>query len=307
MIRAKSHSMFESNHVSAAQRGLSSYISSLYKYQEMPIQDWINMKSKMEALELEISHVKRTNMLLNLELDKVNAHLARITANNDGEDLQEETNGWRKECEFLVQQVDWMHRQLQAAYASHMELTHPRYEAEATRELCVQVKDLTASLRMWQSAFQQAEEKYRRKCDGERVLKQNLREREAQLSSLVERLSGYESEFQKSLSNYEELMRLSTELELLEGNRDHTHFNAEDRAASSSLGKNQQGSNNISMPVVSIIRGVSDMPGALPKQDQSPTKSSETISPSAEATIVVDQLSVSILSWVALLATYMLS
>ncbi|KAF8956733.1 hypothetical protein BGZ52_000064, partial [Haplosporangium bisporale] len=74
--------------------------------------------------------------------------------------------------------------------------------SEVSRQLHSEVKELTESLRSWQSAFQQAEEKYRRKCDGERALKQTLRERETQLSGLVSKLSSYESDFQKSIADY---------------------------------------------------------------------------------------------------------
>ncbi|KAG0352406.1 hypothetical protein BC939DRAFT_313177 [Gamsiella multidivaricata] len=339
MIRAKSYSMFESNNLGSSAdssimltpsqrmriiQGLmpSSAISPssipMDHHSEMSAREWIQMQSKMQALELEVSHVKRTNTLLNQELDKVNANLRRLAALASGD--EDGGEGWRREYEFLVQQVDWMHRQLQQAqaeqYAERMRLdvsemaltgagaTPSRYQTEMTRELCTEVKDLTTSLRMWQSAFQQAEEKYRRKCDGERALKKTLQEREAQLSSLVEKLSGYEGEFQKSIANYEELMRLSAELELLQGpSTTEDQQEARDFASSSSKGR-----------VVSNDK--SNMPGTFPGQlwgrssvteDSSAITTTTTTTTTTTDTLTVDQLSVSILSWAALLATYMLS
>ncbi|KAF9352416.1 hypothetical protein BGX26_009757 [Mortierella sp. AD094] len=173
MVRAKSYSMFESSNYGPSSshpwgpsqqmeymNGLSPASASNH-HGEMPTRDWVMIQSKMQALELEISHIRRTNMLLNQELDKVNAHLSRITGNSE-DDEDGQGAGWRREYEFLVQQVDWMHQQLQLAHAEKQ--GRPQFQAEMTRELCTEVKGLTASLRMWQSAFQQAEEKYRRKC-----------------------------------------------------------------------------------------------------------------------------------------------
>jgi len=40
-----------------------------------------------------------------------------------------------------------------------------------TRQLHAEVKDLTASLRDWQAAFQQADGKYRKKCGNRLLLK----------------------------------------------------------------------------------------------------------------------------------------
>lgn len=130
----------------------------------IPTRDWIKMQTRINSLETEIVHVTRTNQLLNQELDKVSGHLQRLTSEN-GE-------GWRKEYEFLVQQVDLMHRQLQIAHSqSSFEAEgngHQgqlvRGQPEMTRKLHAEVKDLTASLKSWQTAFQQADEKYRRKC-----------------------------------------------------------------------------------------------------------------------------------------------
>ncbi|KAF9927029.1 hypothetical protein BGZ67_007788, partial [Mortierella alpina] len=177
-------------------------------FTEMPTRDWIKMQSKIQALETEVFHVSRTNRLLNDELDKLTGILARLTAGDDGEQKQVEGGNsnssssqpaWRREYEFLVQQVDLMHRQLQAAQSELGGRTTPQGRArveemevsrstEVTRQLHAEVKDLTASLKMWQSALQQTDSQYRRKCDDERVLKQTLRERESELSNLVEKL-----------------------------------------------------------------------------------------------------------------------
>ena len=206
LIRAKSYSESSAVHgrnVSQSWGPAQSYASAMASsptpdHVEMPTKDWIRMHSKIQELELEVSHVKRTNLLLNVELDKVNGHLARLTANGDDDDAE----GWRREYEFLVQQVDWMHRQLQLAQAnqqqqqqrqqhrqqqskqqklpqqqeqqlacSHMAdmsatgmVLRPQLEVAMARELRAEVKDLTASLKLWRSAFQQAEEMYRHKC-----------------------------------------------------------------------------------------------------------------------------------------------
>jgi len=141
----------------------------------MPTHDWVKMQTRINSLELEVQHVTRTNILLNQELDKLNYHLLRLTS--------EEGAGWRKEYEFLVQQVDLMHRQLQQAYSqghgqgqgggrSAVSSLSTRLntaegqqqQPEMTSQLHAEVKDLTASLRSWQAAFQQAEAKYRKKC-----------------------------------------------------------------------------------------------------------------------------------------------
>ncbi|KAF9575119.1 hypothetical protein EC968_004345 [Mortierella alpina] len=270
----------------------------------MPTRDWVQMQTRIQSLETEIVHVSRTNQLLNQELDRVNGHLRRLTS--------AEGEGWRKEYEFLVQQVDLMHRQLQDAHyqsgANNMHGNQRRIseggEPGMTRQLHAEVKDLTASLRTWQAAYQQAEENYRRKCDGERALKQMLRERENQLSSLVDKLSGYESEFKKSISNYEELMRLSSELEALEGKRkliDSSIGTSGTSGGSSSIGSTSMPVNGNSFspePNVSHISGTDhSMPGLFP--DYEHTRQVTAVN--------ADQLTVSILSWAALLATYILS
>ncbi|KAF9147328.1 hypothetical protein BG015_011052 [Linnemannia schmuckeri] len=231
LIRAKSFSMFESTSDSLMSSGgrhyqpysnRNSFMNPNYNpsidFSEivMPTRDWIKMQTRINSLETEIAHVTRTNQLLNQELDKVSGHLQRLTSENGV--------GWRKEYEFLVQQVDLMHRQLQIAHSQGSlggegggQLV--RGLPEMTRQLHAEVKDLTASLKSWQTAFQKADEKYRRKCDGERELKQILRERETQLSGLVEKLTGYENEFKKSMSNCEQLARLTSELEALDSKK----------------------------------------------------------------------------------------
>ncbi|KAF9378852.1 hypothetical protein CPC16_011084, partial [Podila verticillata] len=291
VIRAKSYSMFESSSGSMwshpeqdiARRAYGGNIArNSMGLPEMPTRDWVKMQTRISTLEQEVSHASRTNLLLNQELDKVSDHLQRLTS--------ESGEGWRREYEFLVQQVDLMHRQLQVAYnemrngGQHTGNTSRRGstigQAEVTRELHAEVKELTASLRTWQAAFRNAEENYRRKCDGERELKQTLRERENQLSSLVEKLTGYESEFQKSISYYEELMRLSSELEALEGRGDSP------MALALESGSSEQPYANTH----------NHMPGYFPE------RSSEH-----HTFANIDQLSVSILSWATLLATYILS
>ncbi|KAG9324551.1 hypothetical protein KVV02_006045 [Mortierella alpina] len=318
LLRAKSFSMFESSShcshsgvvgyrqqqpyhypvpsVMAGNRAFS--ISEVV----MPTRDWVQMQTRIQSLETEIGHVSRTNQLLNQELDTVSGHLRRLTS--------AEGEGWRKEYEFLVQQVDLMHRQLQDAHyqsgAHHVQGNQRRIgegrEPGMTRQLHAEVKDLTASLRTWQAAYQQAEENYRRKCDGERALKQSLRERENQLSSLVDKLSGYESEFKKSISNYEELMRLSSELEALEGKHKLIDSNSRSNSQSnSSKGSTSMAVNGDSLSPQSSLTHISgmdhSMPGLFP--DDEHTRHATAVN--------ADQLTVSILSWAALLATYILS
>ncbi|KAF9952694.1 hypothetical protein BGZ72_006005 [Mortierella alpina] len=261
----------------------------------MPTRDWVQMQTRIQSLETEIGYVSRTNQLLNQELDKVSGHLRRLTS--------AEGEGWKKEYEFLVQQVDLMHRQLQDAHyqtgANNMHGNQRRIgegrEPGMTRQLHAEVKDLTASLRTWQAAYQQAEENYRRKCDGERALKQTLWERENQLSSLVDKLSGYESEFKKSISNYEELMRLSSELEALESKRKLIDSSSSSQGSTSMTVDH---SSSAPHPSLAHISGTDrSMPGLFPDDEHT-----------RQATAVnADQLTVSILSWAALLATYILS
>lgn len=144
----------------------------------MSTRDWVKMQSRINELEMQISHVSRANQLLNQELDKVNGHLLRLTSDENGECDE----GWRREYEFLVQQVDLMHRQLQMAqnpqYQYQLVMQHQQQQrqqqqlpapesadrSEVSRQLHSEVKELTESLRSWQAAFQQAEEQYRRKC-----------------------------------------------------------------------------------------------------------------------------------------------
>ncbi|KAF9318167.1 hypothetical protein BG003_011727 [Podila horticola] len=294
LVRAKSYSQFETNRKAIGYSPISSYTStspSLSSYHthsagamsEMSTRDWVKMQSRINELEMQISHVSRANQLLNQELDKVNGHLLRLTSDENG-DCDE---GWRREYEFLVQQVDLMHRQLQMAqnpqYQYQLLMQHQQQQrqqlpapesvdrSEVSRQLHSEVKELTESLRSWQAAFQQAEEKYRRKCDGERALKQTLRERETQLSGLVSKLSSYESDFQKSIANY------TTQIDTLFTKNNKTS----DRAADGSEDKNKDESEDMHMP------------GTFPS--------------ATELTDSNEQFSVSILSWAALLATYMLS
>ncbi|CAO3571273.1 unnamed protein product [Mortierella alpina] len=267
----------------------------------MPTRDWVQMQTRIQSLETEIGHVSRTNQLLNQELDRVSGHLRRLTS--------AEGEGWKQEYEFLVQQVDLMHRQLQDAhyqagansvYGNQRQIGEGR-EPGMTRQLHAEVKDLTASLRKWQAAYQQAEENYRRKCDGERALKQTLWERENQLSSLVDKLSGYESEFKKSISNYEELMRLSLELEALESKRKLIDSSSSSSSSGNSKGSASVGVYGISPYSQSNLTRLSGtdrtMPGIFPDGDH--TRQAIAVN--------TDQLTVSILSWAALLATYILS
>ncbi|OAQ26504.1 hypothetical protein K457DRAFT_22166 [Linnemannia elongata AG-77] len=320
LIRAKSFSMFESSSDSLMGGGgrhyqpysnrnsfMNPYYNASMDFPEIviPTRDWIKMQTRINSLETEIVHVTRTNQLLNQELDKVSGHLQRLTSEN-GE-------GWRNEYEFLVQQVDLMHRQLQIAHSqSSFEAEgngHQgqlvRGQPEMTRKLHAEVKDLTASLKSWQTAFQQADEKYRRKCDGERELKQTLREREIQLSSLVEKLSGYENEFKKSMSNYEQLARLTSELEALDGKRKlaegdrSTVTTASMSTSTSTLAQSSsstQSSTTATNAHIYPVSKQSGMPGHFPD-----TNSQRQPAPST------DHLTVSILSWAALLATYILS
>ena len=108
--------------------------------------------------------------------------------------------------------------------------------------------------------------------DGERALKQTLRERETQLSGLVSKLSSYESDFQKSIANY--TCQIDT---LLTKNNNGKKANDE--------------KDNKESAGISQLEDM-HMPGTFPS----------TTEHSAD-----EQFSVSILSWAALLATYMLS
>ncbi|KAG0283232.1 hypothetical protein BGZ96_012393 [Linnemannia gamsii] len=173
-----------------------------------------------------------------------------------------------------------------------------------TRKLHAEVKDLTASLKSWQTAFQQADDKYRRKCDGERELKQTLRERESQMSNLVEKLSGYENEFKKSMSNYEQLARLTSELEALDGKRklsegDRSTVNTASMSTSTStLAQSIPSSPSTPATTANIdpVYKQPGMPGLFPDPHTQRQPAPST-----------DHLTVSILSWAALLATYILS
>ncbi|KAF9144092.1 hypothetical protein BGX30_013889 [Mortierella sp. GBA39] len=322
LIRAKSFSMFESSSDSLMGGGGRHYLpysnrnsfmnpnyNASMDFPEimMPTRDWIKMQTRINSLETDIAHVTRTNRLLNQELDKVSGHLQRLTS-ADGE-------GWRKEYEFLVQQVDLMHRQLQISDSqssfgvegNEHQGQLVRGQPEMTRQLHTEVKDLTASLKSWQTAFQQAEGKYRRKCDGERELKQTLRERENQLSILVEKLSGYENEFKMSMSNYEQLSRLTSELEALDGKRklvEGDRGTVTTVSMSTSTSTLAQSSSPALPPLpttattahIDLINKQSGMPGLFPDANSQRQPAPST-----------DHLTVSILSWAALLVTYILS
>ncbi|KAG0376109.1 hypothetical protein BGX24_008279 [Mortierella sp. AD032] len=295
---------------------------------EMPTRDWVKMQCKIQALETEVSHVSRTNTLLNQELDKVTAHLSRLLNSETDDDNQQGHEGqivrgagpvesWRREYEFLVQQVDLMHRQLQLAQSEHhararfgMEVVaSPRSEnrSEMTQQLYSEVKDLTASLKMWQTAFQQADEKYRRKCDGERMLKETLRDRETQLTTLVDKLSGCESEFRKSITNYDEMMRLSAKIEVLESQQA-----ANPKVSLLALEPSQDASSTSATASTAVDNNSNtnddEMPGSFPGMNKGQTRRRSNTLPSNMASPAsVEHVSVSILSWATLLATYMLS
>ncbi|KAF9358703.1 hypothetical protein BGX26_001139 [Mortierella sp. AD094] len=224
MVRAKSYSIFEDSsncnnrnrHYHPQQQQLDQGHESQIlacKHAVLPdvvmsAQDWIQVQTHISSLEKDISHASRTNQLLYQELDKVNNQIQRLTSREGG--------GSRNEYRFLVQQIDLLHRQLQLAHSqmSHDSLNDSDIgycrelrqgeQPDTTRQLQLEVKELAKSLKNWQIAFQQAEEKYRRKCEGERTLKQTLRKRETQLSSLIEKLS----ECENSIANYKELEAL---------------------------------------------------------------------------------------------------
>ncbi|KAG0299123.1 hypothetical protein BGZ98_010311 [Dissophora globulifera] len=261
----------------------------------MPTREWIKMQSHIDSLETEISHVARTNELLNQELDKVNGHLERLTS--------DEGEGWRKEYEFLVQQIDVMHRQLQFAYSQMGRDPQQRYQhqqglhssdgeadgqPETAMQLRQEIKELSSSLKSWKTAFHTTEENYRRKCEGERALKQALQQREAQLSSLVERLSGYDSGSQRSIASHQDLLRLSTGLEELQSKNYLTSDASTPEEHSLDSEKADSGSH-----------GEDRMPGVFPEGETQPS----ALSTAGDT----DRLSSSILSWTTLLATYMLS
>ncbi|KAG0329824.1 hypothetical protein BG004_002235 [Podila humilis] len=286
------------------------------RHNEMPTRDWVKMQCRINELEQQIVHVSRANQLLNQELDKVNGHLLRLTSGDD-DSSNASIDGWRREYEFLVQQVDLMHRQLQMAqspqYQYQLPLQHqqelqqqqqqgslPMIAAPGTtavtatmmknqnqdtslvsEQLHSEVKELAYSLRSWQAAFRDAEEKYRRKCDGERALKQTLQERETQLSGLVSKLSRYESDFQKSIASYtqqvdkllEQQHPIQQECKITETNVKNVDEKKMDHES---------------------LEDLSIMPGTFPSTTGHPEHTG-------------DHLSVSIFSWAALLATYMLS
>ncbi|KAG0228669.1 hypothetical protein BGW42_002047 [Actinomortierella wolfii] len=387
LIRAKSYSMFESSpsqhqqpyhHAMVYGNGKADIISQgqmpslfpssgttspfLSKQPPLPpsmdTRDWVKMQARINSLEQQVAHVSRTNQLLNQELDKVNGHLDRLT--------REEGEGWRREYEFLVRQVDLMHRQLSNQYHIFCGGEHAIPSAlpaglekddgtNMTRMLQREVRDLSESLRKWQAAYKEADEQYRRKLDGERLLKQTLQEREEQLTSLMEKLSGYEREFHRSMSNYEELKRLSHELQVLEDKHPEHVIRALESAtmrySASSTSLSSLTSHNSRPPSSSPDTAMSETGSTVSVtsdhewssrhagvRKRFSTASHDSIStPEASHCIVedpnvetgdhmpgtfpvprrnsiappqpppIDHLSVSILSWAALLATYMVS
>jgi len=150
--------------------------------------------------------------------------------------------------------------------------------------------------------------------DGERALKQTLRERETQLAALVDKLSGYENEVEKSLSNYEQLVRISTKLEAMEGKKrensvlggSNDNVTLRSRTKASAVKENVLATDTLqdvgtSEPSRDRFTGISysrdgHTPGMFPDDANRLVVASN-----------VDQLTVSIMSWAALLATYMLS
>ncbi|KAF9969064.1 hypothetical protein BGZ73_008748 [Actinomortierella ambigua] len=375
MIRAKSHSMFESSPHQRHQHAMvfghpavpvAQQAQTLYPHQpsttcsflstspppppSMDTRDWVKMQARINSLEQQVGHVSRTNQLLNQELDKVNSHLDKLT--------REEGEGWRREYEFLVHQVDLMHRQLSSQFHQYngSQFAMPPQTAgtgddgtSMTRMLQREVRELSESLRKWQAAYKEADERYQRKLDGERVLKQTLQEREAQLVVLVDKLSGYEREFHRSISNYEELMRLSHELQVLEGKHPEHVLRALESAVSVASSSSSimsrtppplSGTPDTAMseasstsPTTSTSYSEWSTPGAglrmrllaLSPTDVDSMQTMEdanvatgdhmpgTFPASRRNSIApqqpppVDHLSVSILSWAALLATYMMS
>ncbi|KAF9896281.1 hypothetical protein BX616_007770, partial [Lobosporangium transversale] len=79
----------------------------------MPRRDWVQLQARINFLETEVTRSAETNQELKQELDKVNEYLFKLT--KEGGDGGDE--GWKKGYEFLVQQIDLMHRQLQQAYS----------------------------------------------------------------------------------------------------------------------------------------------------------------------------------------------
>lgn len=137
--------------------------------------------------------------------------------------------------------------------------------------------------------------------DGERDLKNTLREREAQLSSLVGKLTGYESEVQKSIANYEEFLRLSVEmLEDSEGG-------GSGRGDNNYQNRLLQRQGSPVSPGIGVMAEKGEIPGTFPGLRWRRKSIEGEVTTADDATLTVDQLSVAILSWLALLGTYMLS
>lgn len=160
--------------------------------------------------------------------------------------------------------------------------------------------------------------------DGERELKRTLRGRETQLAALVEKLSGYESEVEKSLSNYEQLVSLSTKLEALEGKKSGKSTGT--LVSSTASGEGSSGNGLLrsrSTATAAVKTGVlttdtqengetvEPRRGGSKRVSQSQQGYTPGMFPDGtgrlEVIVNVDRLTVSIMSWAALLITYMLS
>ncbi|KAF9577828.1 hypothetical protein BGW38_006718, partial [Lunasporangiospora selenospora] len=237
---------------SALERGYRSLSSSVDLGKRRPASDWVPL-STVQALGAQIEYVSRTNQFLNQEVGRLNSQLEEHkqqqqqmtvvsgysteaalsppwTWATNSLDKQHEGRTWQREYEFMVQQLDQMHQQLQFAQCEHssssssssskpslisdsselvggedsLQVVHSKDStttAVAVQQLNAEVKELTASLRRWQEACHRAEAQYRRKCEGERALKQTLRERETQLSRLSGQFRGDEMVEQGILEN----------------------------------------------------------------------------------------------------------
>lgn len=145
--------------------------------------------------------------------------------------------------------------------------------------------------------------------DGERVLKDTLRDRETQLTTLVDKLSGCESEFRKAISNYDEMMRLSAKIEVLESQQ--VNQSTPPKVSLLALESSQDTLSSTTAASLSSATATvddSEMPGSFPEVNRGQTRRRSNTLPSNMASpAAVEQVSVSILSWATLLATYMLS
>ncbi|KAG0239162.1 hypothetical protein BGX31_003002 [Mortierella sp. GBA43] len=238
-----------------------------------PARDRAEMQARINILETENARMAQTNDLVSQELDRVNGLLQQLTKREGGQ----------KEYQFLVQQVDLMHRQLQSMnrQTDHeanlgQAQQQEQVESEMIGKLREEIKELTVSLKVWQGAFQQSEEKYRRKCEAERALKQTLRHREVRLSGMADKLAGYETWLQES-NGICELLRSPTEPDSPERRR----MLASDGASPIS-------------PISDMMREC--MPGSLERSTYQPDDATRA-----------SQLSMPVLIWATFLAAYMLA